>query len=86
MKLKSYAFCQIVGEIEDKILVAKEKYVTENLTPPMILLLPFKLYYDLQANCSNEKEYLRGKMFLGMIIDYNYDSKEIKILSQPIFY
>lgn len=76
--------------IEDKILNALERFISQNLIPPKLLILPFGDYLELiefteelnkNSSPNTKQDYSQGKMYLGMIVDYEYDADKIIIKS-----
>ena len=78
--------------IEDKILNAREKFLAQSLIPPVLLILPFNDYLELMEFTDElnedspphlKQDYSRGKMYLGMIVDYDFVSTGIVIKGSP---
>ena len=70
--------------IEDKILNVREEFMAQSVIPPVLLILPFNDYLELmefaeELSGSLDADYSRGKMYLGMIVDYDFDATDIVI-------
>lgn len=80
--------------IEDRILDFLEKYNEEFATPPKLLILPFKDYLELQdyaETLNNDSmdfsiDFSYGKMYLGMIVTFDYDATIMTIKAESPIY